>query len=69
MFLSPDELFDLTGYRRAADQRRWLDFRRWTYEIRGDGRPAVLRAHAEIRLGGSPETACAGTDAPDFSAM
>lgn len=53
MFLSPEELKDMTGYVRFADQRRWLTDRAWTFEVSGTGRPVVSRAYAENRLGGA----------------
>jgi hypothetical protein len=62
MFLTPDELHTLTGYRRAADQRRWLQDRGWVFE--GDGHPVVLRAYAESRLGGKP-----AATSPNFTVL
>lgn len=52
MFLTNDELRDLTGYLRFADQRRWLTGRIWHFEIAATGRPIVSRAYAESRMGG-----------------
>lgn len=52
MFLTPDDLAYITGYQRAADQRRWLTLRGWVFEVSRAGRPIVSRAHAEMRLGG-----------------
>lgn len=54
MFLSPDEILTLTGYRRHADQRRWLTVRGWSFERAASGRPIVLRSFAESALGGQP---------------
>jgi hypothetical protein len=50
MFLSPDELLELTDYRRAADQIRWLTDHGWKFEVGATGRPKVLRAEAERRM-------------------
>ena len=50
MFLTRDELAELTGYQLPAWQARWLDAHHWRYERSISGRPIVLRAHAESRL-------------------
>lgn len=50
MFLSNDEMRDLTGYMRHADQRKWLTARGWLFEVAATGRPIVSKAHAESRL-------------------
>ena len=52
MLLDPADLEALTGYKRASCQARWLRERGWLFEIGGDGKPKVLRAHAMQRLGG-----------------
>jgi hypothetical protein len=52
MLLTPDELRDLTGYRRPHDQCAWLRARGWTFAVGADKRPKVSRAHAEAQLGG-----------------
>jgi hypothetical protein len=51
MFLTEPMLISLTGYRRKADQRRWLDERQWPYEVTATGRPKVLKAFVEARMG------------------
>lgn len=51
--LTPDELRELTGYKRGADQMRWLRDNRWPFVVGGDGLPKVLRAVVETRLGGT----------------
>lgn len=50
MFLTPDELAELTGYQLHAYQRRWLAAHGWKFETAATGRPVVLRAHAESRM-------------------
>ena len=50
MFLSATELHALTGYKRAADQRRWLEKRGWAFEVRGDGKNCVLIEEARNRM-------------------
>jgi hypothetical protein len=48
--LSPDELVEITEYRRRADQRRWLDDHGWKYEVGRTGRPKVLRAERDRHM-------------------
>ena len=50
MFLSDEELQELTGYKRKADQRRWLMERQYRFEVDALGRARVLRSHVERRL-------------------
>lgn len=49
--LTPAELQELTGKRRADAQRRALDRMGLRYAVRPDGRPTVLRSHVEEKLG------------------
>jgi Domain of unknown function (DUF4224) len=42
MFLSPEQLCEMTGYRRYSGQRRWLQREGISFRIRADGRPIVL---------------------------
>lgn len=51
MFLSAAELLELTGYKRHADQRRWLTVRHWVFETAATGRPVVAKSYAEARIG------------------
>jgi len=59
MFLTATELQELTGYKRAADQRRWLKTRGWGFEVRADGSNCVLIEEAKNRMltGKSPRRA------------
>lgn len=50
MFLTREELRDLTDYKRPAEQIRWLTERGYRFEIGASGRPKVLRATLETRL-------------------
>jgi hypothetical protein len=50
MFLTPDDLRDLTGLRRSSAQIRWLSAQGLRYVLGADGRPRVLRAEVEGRL-------------------
>lgn len=64
LLLTDDEVREVTGYKRAADQRKWLTSRGWAFEISASGKPKVLRAHAEERMGGKRREW-----APDFSGL
>lgn len=69
MFLTRDEITELTGKRRFTAQVAWLSAHRWAFETRADGRPVVARAEAERQLvgkrGRGPEPAAE----PDFGAL
>ena len=49
MFLTANQLKDLTGYRKPALQRRWLAENGYSFDVRADGRPVVSRTHYENR--------------------
>lgn len=50
MFLTPEEIEQLTGYLIHAKQIEWLRNRAWKFEISRTGRPIVLRSYAESKL-------------------
>ncbi|HEX2531362.1 MAG TPA: DUF4224 domain-containing protein [Burkholderiaceae bacterium] len=54
MFLSPEELIELTGKKRSDAQIRALRFMGVEHRVRPDGSLAVLRAHVEKLFGGVP---------------
>lgn len=51
MFLTEEEVAELTGYKRSRDQVRWLERERFGFVIDGNGRPKVLREVVLARLG------------------
>ncbi|GFZ63225.1 MULTISPECIES: DUF4224 domain-containing protein [Pseudomonas] len=55
MFMTPDEVADMTGYVRPKDQLKWLQAERFGYLIGADGKPKVLRQVVVARLGGIAE--------------
>lgn len=68
MFLTDDEIRTLTGYKRPADQQRWLLERAWLYETNAAGRPIILRSYANSRLSGiKGRGQSAPTLSPNFS--
>ena len=50
MFLTADDIEALTGYKKPKLQRRWLLDNGYRFEVRADGRPAVLASQVEARL-------------------
>jgi hypothetical protein len=54
--LSPDELIELTDYKRPKEQIAWLLKHGWLFEIGGSGRPKVSRAEFERHLVGVDST-------------
>lgn len=54
-YLSDEELAEITGYTRRADQIGWLTRNKWTFALSAVSKPVVSRRHAEIMLGGIVE--------------
>ena len=48
-FLTQLDLQQLTGYRRPSAQIRWLSHNGYGFDIRADGRPAVLAEQVASR--------------------
>lgn len=68
MFLSPEQLRQLTDRERASAQLRWLQAHRWAYTVTADGRPIVAVAEAERQLcTGLPDRA--RSSEPDLAAL
>lgn len=55
MFLTDEELETLTGYKRPADQRKWLTEHHWVFETARTGRPRILQDYAKNRLSGAEQ--------------
>lgn len=53
MFLTPDQVRELTGCARVAQQIDWLKARNYAFDLDAKGRPVVLRSYVEGRLGGT----------------
>ena len=59
MFLTADQLSELTGYRKPGLQRRWLTDSGYRFDVRADGRPVVLVAQVQARqLGNAQRATC-----------
>lgn len=52
MFLTKDEVAELTGYQKPSAQIRWLEAQQFGFVVGGDGVPKVLRQVVISRLGG-----------------
>lgn len=61
LFLTPDELAELTGRMTSASQRKWLDANGYRYAVNANNRPIVARDYLLTRLG------VAATAAADLS--
>lgn len=53
LFLTRDELYELTGYKLISKQAGWLRRKNWRFEITASGRPIVARSYVEAMLGGT----------------
>lgn len=47
IFLTDEEMIEMTGYRQPAKQIRWLQKWRIRHTVNRDGRPKVTRAAVE----------------------
>lgn len=52
MFLTPDELVELTGYKRKSRQITWLQQARLRHFVAAGGTPRVLRTELEQPMSG-----------------
>jgi hypothetical protein len=51
IFLMPDEVEVLTGFKTSARQVAWLRIKGWRFELNGNKRPIISRRYAEMLLG------------------
>lgn len=65
MFLTDDQLHDLTGYRQRPAQRDWLAANGYRFDVRRDGRPNVLVDQVRERQG--IRSTAGSKPGPDFS--
>jgi len=66
VFLTAEELADLTGLKRPSAQARWLEREGWPVERDAKGRPLLLRSVVIARLGGVPDNRQSG---PNWGAL
>lgn len=66
--LTQDEIKEITGASRKADQIEWLKNNRWTFFQNKAGEPVVGRLFTRIKLMGiTPANMASGGWAPDFN--
>jgi len=67
--LSTEELAQITGCARRANQVAWLQAEGWTFVRNKAGEPIVGRLYARLRLAGISTSAITGPSgwSPDFS--
>lgn len=51
MFMTKDEVAQLTGRARPKEQTQWLESQRFGFVVGADGKPKVLREVVLARLG------------------
>ncbi len=51
MFLSKEDLEQMTGFKRPSRQRKWLDHNGYRFDVNAAGRPVVLMSAVEQKLG------------------
>ncbi len=66
LFLTSDEVLTLTGYKVGHYQAQWLKSNGYPFERTISGKPRVLRAFVEKRLGIASAVPMSQTE-PDFS--
>ena len=75
LFLTTDELTELTGFKSARGQTRWLDQNRWRYALTGSRKPRVARDYFADRVGVRVASSAGQVDAlasvaqPNFAAL
>lgn len=69
LFLDPEEVQALTGFKSPGRQCRWLHDEGWRFVISGSGRPVVARKYAEKMLGCGDGSQGHLPPAPNFGAL
>jgi hypothetical protein len=68
--LASEEIAEITGATRKADQIKWLDKNGWAYVKNKAGMPIVGRMFARLKLSGiNPKSLTQGGWQPDFSGI
>ncbi|WP_234267637.1 DUF4224 domain-containing protein [Hydrogenophaga sp. NFH-34] len=67
LFLRPDEVVQLTGYKIVSRQVDWLRAKGWRFELNATRRPIIARSYAEKMLGCGSEFGSSAR--PNFSAL
>lgn len=68
LFLNNEEICDLTGFKLATAQCRWLTDNGYPFDVNHSGKPKVLRSYLEQRL--CPAAISSrGFEEPNFEAL
>lgn len=69
--LEPEEISEITGCSRRAEQVEWLSRNHWTFHKTRAGAPVVGRMYARLRMSGINPSVMATTGGwtPDFSTL
>ncbi len=68
LFLNNEEIYDLTGFKLATAQCRWLTEHGYPFDTNHSGKPKVLRSYLEQRLCPSIISS-QGFEEPNFEAL
>lgn len=69
LFLMPDEIAVLTGYKLSRRQVDWLRAKGWRFELNGNRRPVIARRYAEKMLGYGSDDEQPKMTRPNFAAL
>jgi len=69
LFLTTDELRELTGLRVAAYQCKWLEKHGYVFETNASGKPKVLRIFLMQKLGMARQQSIGLGTEPNFEAL
>lgn len=73
LFLTADELAELTGYTAPRSQRKWLDANGYRYAVNANNQPKVARDYLLSRLGvavaGAANAEASTTPRPNYAAL
>lgn len=69
LFLEPEEVEVLTGFKTFARQVAWLSSRGWRFELSGNRRPIIARRYAEKMLGCAADEGQQHPPRPNFGAL
>jgi len=69
LFLTSDELHELTGYKKPGKQLAWLRGQGFIFRVAADGYPRVDRSHYLKLMGGMDGASQHAKTHPDFSSL
>lgn len=69
MFLTHEDLVELTGYKKPALQKRWMLDHGWPFVENAAGHPKILRSVVEKQMGGAPAAKETKRQKPNLGAI